>query len=300
MTLPGAGTKLCRAMSIKTLACVLFLGLSFSTAPAGDFQRELAGRWRGSWVVVEVGIRSDCGGMYTNNRLNGRRVSGSGTFALGAGELAQIDKVDLHRSRLDVLLTLAEPMRVSWQDGPFTLYRQAACRVELQAELPRSAVAGGDVAAVERALSQALERYDARQEAEASRSWNERQVEPYPDDYDATLAEHAHWKAEQANAAVRDRIGQAQAETVRVTERIESDDAYLSGFAQGVERARDLVWPACDGMVGGGVEAFVSRLPAGEKTDAQRRHDRGFEDGQRLVVSLELGRRLPGCFLSAP
>lgn len=282
------------------LGCGLVLAFSISATSAGDFQRELAGRWRGSWVVVEVGVRSDCGGMYTNNRLNGRRVSGTGAFTFGAGELAQIDKVDLHRSRLDVLVTLAEPKRISWQDGPFTLYRQTACRVELQTELPRSVVAGGDVAAVERALSQALERYDARDEAESSRAWNGRQVEPYPDDYDATLAEHAQWKAEQANAAVRDRIGQAQAETVRVTERIESDDAYLSGFAQGVERARDLSWPACDGMVGGGVEAFVSRVPAGEKTDAQRRRDRGFEDGQRLVVSLELGRRLPGCFVTAP
>ena len=271
-----------------------------SASHAGDFQRELAGRWRGSWVIVEVGVRSDCGGTYTNNRLNGRRVGGTGAFTFGAGELAQIDKVDLHRARLDVLLTLAEPTRVSWLDGPFTLYRQAQCRVELQADLPRSAVAGGDVAAVERALSQALERYDAREEAEASRSWNARQVEPYPDDYEDTLAEHGRWKAEQANAAVRDRIGQAQAETVRVTERIESDDAYLSGFAQGVELARDLAWPACDGMVRGGVEGFLSRVPAGEKTDAQRRRDRGFEDGQRLVVSLELGRRLPGCFVSAP
>ena len=287
-------------MNIKTVGCGFALALSFSAVSAGDLQRELAGRWRGSWVIVEVGVRSDCGGMYTNNHLNGRRVSGTGSFTFGAGELAQIDKVDLHRARLDVLLTLAEPMRVSWQDGPFTLYRQAACRVELQADLPRSAVAGGDVAAVERALSQALERYDAREEAEASRAWNARQVEPYPDDYEDTLADHGRWKAEQVNAAVRDRIGQAQAETVRVTERIESDDAYLSGFAQGVERARDLVWPSCDGMVGGGVEAFMSSVPAGEKTAAQRRHDRGFEDGQRLVVSLELGRRLPGCFVSEP
>jgi hypothetical protein len=300
LTLPDAGTTFCRAMNIKLLGSALVLAASVSAPSAGDLQRELAGRWRGSWVIVEVGVRSDCGGMYTNNRLNGRRVSGSGTYTLGAGELAQIDKVDLHRARLDVLLTLAEPMRVSSQDGPFTLYRQAACRVELQADLPRSVVAGGDVEAVERALSQALERYDAREEAEASRAWNARQVEPYPDDYEHTLAEHARWKADQANAAVQDRIGQAQAETVRVTERIESDDAYLSGFAHGVELARDLAWPACDGMVRGGVEGFVSRVPAGEKTDAQRRHDRGFEDGQRLVVSLELGRRLPGCFVSAP
>jgi hypothetical protein len=300
LTLLGAGTTFCPVMTIKLLGYGLALVASFSAASAGDLQRELAGRWRGSWVIVEVGIHSDCGGMYTNNRLNGRRVSGSGAFTFGAGELAQIDKVDLHRARLDVLLTLGEPMRTSWQDGPFTLYGQASCRVELQAELPRSVVANGDVTAVERALSQALERHDAREEAERSRSWNARQVEPYPDDYEDTLAEHARWKADQANAAVRDRIGQAQAETVRVTERIESDGAYLSGFAEGVERARDLAWPACEGMVRGGVEGFVSRLPGGDKADAQRRHDRGFEDGQRLVVSLELSRRLPGCFVPAP
>jgi hypothetical protein len=300
LTLPGGGTTFFPAMKVKTLGYGLVLALACSAATAGDLQRELAGRWRGSWVILEVGVRSDCGGMYTNNRLNGRRVTGSGAYTFGAGELAQIEKVDLHRARLDVLLTLAEPMRTSWQDGPFTLYGQTTCRVELQAELPRSVVASGDVAAVEGALSQALERHDAREEAEASRAWNVRQVEPYPRDYEETLAEHARWRAEQTNAAVRDRIGQAQAETVRVTERIESDDAYLSGFARGVERARDLAWPACEGMVRGGVEGFVARVPAGEKTDAQRRQDRGFEDGQRLVVSLELGRRLPVCIVSAP
>jgi hypothetical protein len=280
--------------------CFCVLLLAGSRTASADLQRELAGRWRGSWVVLGVDVRSDCGGLYTNNRLNGRRVASSGSRSFATGELAQIDKVDLHRARIDVKLTLAEPVRVPWQDGPFTLYRQVSCRVELETELPRAAVAQGDVAAVERALAQALERYDARDEAEASRAWNRREVEPYPEDYDDTLAEHARWKAEQANAAVRERIGQAEAETHRLADRIESDTDYVTGFAEGVELARDLAWPACDAMVRGGAEAFLARTGTGEKTDAQRRHDRGFEDGQRLVVALELARRLPACFVAVP
>jgi len=300
LTVPGAGHEVVRAMKTKLCLSLLALVLASSAAGAADLEKALAGRWRGSWVVLEVDVRSDCGGLYTNNRLNGRRVAGSGSWTFAAGELAQIDKVDLHRARIDLKLTLAEPVRTSWQDGPFTLYRQASCRVELETELPREAVAGGDVAAVELALNEALERYDAREQAQASQVWNQRQVDPYPEDYDATLAEHARWKAEQANAAVRERLVQAEAETDRVADRIESDTDYVAGFADGVERARGIGWPTCDGLVHGGVDAFVFRTSGATKTDAQRRHDRGFEDGQRLVVALELRQRLPGCFVGAP
>jgi hypothetical protein len=282
--------------TLLRLAVVLALT---PAAPAADLERELAGRLRGAWVVLEVPVRSDCSGAYTDNKVSGARAVGSGAHALPAGELGQIDKVDLHRARIDLKVTLAEPLRVSWQDGPFTLHRHAACRVELEADLPREVVARGDAVAVERALAQALERHDAREAAEASRGWNAREAEPFPDDYDATLAEHARWKAEQANAAVRARLDDADAEASRVADRLVSDPEYVAGFAQGVERARALRWPDCGGLVSGGVEALVSRPShAGNRTDAERRRDRGFEDGQRLVVALELRRLLPACFVS--
>jgi hypothetical protein len=279
---------------------LLALLLGTTLASAADLEDELTGRWRGSWVVLRLDVRSDCGGAYTNNRVNGRRVSSSGIQSFAAGELAQIDRINLHRARIDLKVTLAEPVRTAWQDGPFTLYRQTSCRVELETELPRSAVAKRDVAAVERALGQALERYDERGEAEASQARNRRQVEPYPEGYDDTLAEYGRWKAEQVNVAVRDRIVQAQAETDRVAARIDSDGDYVAGFAEGVERARAIGWPACEALVRGGVDGFVTRTTAAQKTDAERRHGRGFEDGQRLLVSLELTRRLPSCFVDAP
>jgi hypothetical protein len=285
---------------MRTLGASVLTVLLAASAHAADLEKELAGRWRGSWVIVNVDVRSDCTAAYTNNRLNGRRVAGSGSFSFGAGELAQIDKVDLHRARLDLKLALAEPVRASWQEGPFTLYRQASCRIELEAELPREVVAKKDLGAVERALGQVLERYDARPDAEGSKTWNGREVEPYPDDYEATLAEHGRWKAEQANAAVQQRLVQVEAEAARVADRIASDPEYVAGFAQGVERSRSLSWPACEAMVSGGVEALVVHAPTGTRSDAERRRDRGFEDGQRLLVSLELRRRLPGCFVDAP
>lgn len=286
-------------MTRTILVGCLLLSLG-SLALAADLEKDLQGRWRGSWVIVDVDVRSDCTAAYTNNRLNGRRVAGSGSFPFVAGELAQIDKVDLHRARLDLKLALAEPVRASWQEGPFTLYRHATCRIELEAELPREVVAKKDLAAVERALGQILERYDARPDAEGSKTWNGREVDPFPADYEATLAEHGRWKAEQANAAVQERIVQVEAEAGRVADRIDSDTEYVAGFAQGVERTRALSWPACEAMVVAGIEGFVVHAPSGKRTDAERRHDRGFEDGQRLLVSLELRRRLPGCFLDAP
>ena len=295
MTGGQGGHEVAQAMRI-----LLALLLGTTLASAANLEDELTGRWRGSWVVLRLDVRSDCGGPYTNNRVNGRRVSSSGIQSFHAGELAQIDRVNLHRSRIDLKVTLTEPVRTAWQDGPFTLYRQTSCRVELETELPRSAVAKRDFAAVERALGQALERYDARDEAEASKAWNRREVEGYPEGYDDTLAEYGRWKAEQVNVAVRDRIVQAQAETDRVAARIDSDSDYVAGFAEGVERARAIGWPTCDELVHVGVDGFVARAGAEERTDAQRRHDRGFEDGQRLLVSLELARRLPGCFVDAP
>ena len=58
-----------------------------------------------------------------------------------------------------------------------------------------------------------LSRFTSQGEATGSRAWNRRQRDPYPEDYERTLAAHAAWKAEQANAAIQARIDQAAEET---------------------------------------------------------------------------------------
>jgi hypothetical protein len=149
-----------------------------SPAGAGSFEEALEARWRGAWVLTRVDLRSDCASAYTDNRLNGRLVTGSGGHRFGPGELAQVERVDLKRSRLDLKLALSEPVLVGRQEGPFTLYHDASCRVELEVELPRSVVSGKELAAVEEALRSVVQAYPAEVEARSAPDWNGRRVEP--------------------------------------------------------------------------------------------------------------------------
>ena len=126
-------------MKPRYLVPVLLLSVAVP-ATAGDFQRTLQGDWLGAWVVVRGESYSDCNGGYTRNRINGTLVKGSAAWRFAPGELAKLDKVDLKRSRLDLSLTFDEPFLVSYQDGPFTLYREARCRVELEVEIDRKSV----------------------------------------------------------------------------------------------------------------------------------------------------------------
>jgi len=231
-------------MKQRYLALALALVLS-TPALAGDFQRTLQSDWLGAWVVVRGESYSDCNGQYTHNRINGTLVRGAAAWRFAAGELAKLDKVDLKRSRLDLSMTFTEPFLVAYGDGPFTLYREAQCRVELEVEIPREAVKGKNDSQVEQLLTQALERYSTEQQARASETWNEREMEPYPADYEVTVAKHTIWRAEQTNAAVHAQIDSAVDETTRLTDRLGSDPAYLAGFAQGVAAAKAAQLDAC-------------------------------------------------------
>lgn len=294
-------------MRLRDVCITVFMGAIAVAVPTGadaaGLERTLEERWLGAWVITSVETRSDCGGLYTNNRINGSLVHTGGRHGFEAGELAQVERIDLKRSRLDLKLRLPEPIRVSYQDGPFTLYQRTACRIELEIELPRAVVARADLATLDRTLAPVLARYASEAAARRSGAWNGREVDPYPEDYDRTLVEHAAWKAEQVNAAVQVRLDEAAAEVVRVTDRITSDADYVAGFAQGVERAQATTLGACETMAGRGVTGFVTARATptgGLREESDRRRDRGFEDGQRLVLGLELQRRLPACFVSAP
>jgi len=284
---------------LASLAGMLVLA---APALAGDFQRTLQSDWLGAWVVVRGESYSDCNGQYTHNRINGTLVKGAAAWRFAAGELAKLDKVDLKRSRLDLSMTFSEPFLVAYQDGPFTLYREAQCRVELEVEIPREAVKGKDDSQVERLLTQVLERYATEQQARASESWNEREMEPYPADYDETLAKHTIWRAEQTNAAVQSQIASAMQETTRLTDRMVSDPAYLNGFAQGVQAAKATQLDACTVLLSVDL-AEVRRQAAAAKSmesGGQVASISGYQDGKALVYGLEMMRNLPACLVRVP
>ena len=273
----------------RTLFVLLIMALIPAAASAGDLQKKMKNRWLGAWVVTNVESYSDCSGMHTNNRINGNLVQSRGTYNFASGELAKLEKVDIKRSRLDLMLTFNEPMLAPTQDGPFTLYVERSCRVEMELELPRDLVKSGDVAGIEEFLSLVIERHTNIRSAQESATWNMREIEPYPEDYEITLAEHSIWKANQYNAMVDAKLEIAMQETARVTDRVKNDPDYMAHFVSGVETARENRLGNCESMMG--------YLFGGRYGDTS---DPAWRDGRNLVYSLELIRELPACFVSVP
>ena len=273
----------------RILLVLVILSLIPAAASAGDLQKALKSRWLGAWVVTNVESYSDCSGMHTNNRINGNLVKSNGRYNFQAGELAKLEKVDAKRSRLDLMLSFQEPLLVPMQDGPFTLYNEVSCRIELEVELPRQLVKTKDVAAIEEFLGLVVERHANVNSAQDSSAWNMREIESYPEDYEVTLAEHAVWKANQYNAMVESKLEIALEETSRIPDRVQNEPDYMTHFLNGVRLARDNHLNSCEKMMG---YTFNGRI--GDTSDP------AWRDGKNLVYGLEMIRQLPRCFVPVP
>jgi len=290
-----------RAMA--KVAVILALAALSAPAFAGQLEDTLESRWRGAWVLTVTDIYSDCAGTYTGNNANGDLVRSRGRYRFRKGELAQVKDFDLEHSGMELSLILSEPLLLSYQDGPFTLYKEARCLTSLNVEVPRSVVKSKDPSQVEAALSPLLIRFTTDDAAMDSRAWNHREREPYPEDYDHTLAEHAAWKAEQTNAAIQARIDEASQETSKITERVNSDHDYLKGFAAGIEAVRGLELSSCDAFLDHSFQNIVPKppqLPVALIGSAAAEYQQGFQDGGRLVFGLESIRQLPNCMVPVP
>jgi hypothetical protein len=291
--------------------------LAVGAARASELQDEIEARWRGAWVVTSTETYSDCGGFYTDNRVNGRLVSGRAHMRFRSGEIAKVDSIDLKRSRLDLRLTLLEPVLASYQDGPFTLYNESQCKVEMQVELPRDEVKQKDVAGIEALVRPVLERHPSEDQARASRAWNKRQREAFPADYEETLARHSVWKAEQTNAAVQASMERLIDETSRIPDRISDDPDYMAGFVKGVEAGRAPHPVACSDLMTiaqasptvypiatPSAAATASYRKVGTATptsnEQEQRRQRGYQDGLRLTIGLDAVHRMPGCLVPVP
>jgi hypothetical protein len=267
-----------------------------ATSPLlADVEDELNRRWRGAWLIVDIGMTSGCSGSYTNNEVHGRMVSARGSERFDPGELVVVHKINLNRKRVELLIDLDEPILKRRQDGPFTLYDEAFCKVEMRFEL--GARKGGSADEIESLFDPVVRRFPGRVEAHDSGLWNGRVREPYPEDYEETLAEYERWKVLQTNIAVQEEIDQSIQEATRVIDRISTDAEYLSGFAEGVDEARDSSWrDSCGDLLSVTASSWTDRGDKGES----REWNRGFDHGQNLVFHLERARRLRGCFLPLP
>ena len=98
------------------------LVLSPSVVAASVLEDQLESELRGAWAVLSVEVFSDCAGYYNNNEMHGAGVSSKAKRRFDFGELVKIDKINLKRSRIDLFLSLSEPVLVCRVEGPFELF----------------------------------------------------------------------------------------------------------------------------------------------------------------------------------
>lgn len=282
----------------------LALGLALAAAgPAeANLEKELERTWVGAWVVARVETASDCSGTYTNNEVRGRLTSTRGSRRFEEGELARVDKLNLKSDRVDLYLSVAEPVLVARTDGPFTLYDERSCRVQLMVEVPRATIKGARREEVDGILLEAVDRYESAAAARRSRAWNGRERDPYPRDYEETLARHAAWKAEEVNRALAATRLAALDEAAQALSRVTDDPAYLAGFAAGVEAWRSRSAPGCSSLAGAGFSGDEQRPPSDRRgsSPGERAWQRGFRDGQIVAWATRVARAVEGCFVPVP
>ncbi|HEV8579089.1 MAG TPA: hypothetical protein VGX68_08385 [Thermoanaerobaculia bacterium] len=273
-------------MAWSTLALAV-LCVPIAVRGAG-LEDQLNARWRGGTVVTRLAMASSCDDYYNDNEVVGNRADSKARRRFTAGETARVERVGVHRGRIDVFLDLNEGVLEEIHDGPFTLYEPRTCKVQLKVPVPDR----WSAEQAEARLAELLELHGSVREAEASSAWNKRRREPFPPDYEKTLAAYEVWKAAQKNAAIQARMEAAVEEASRIGERVHSDADYLQGFAAGMERGRDRYFGDCGSL------AAASFYPDSGKGSSEWK--RGYEDGQRLGWDLTLLRRLKECFVPVP
>lgn len=285
-----------KRISRTLFASVVWLGTALAAPTEASTESELNALWRGAWTVVEVETYSDCQGNYTNNEVRQKRVRAKAEHRFSRGELATVHKINLKRKRVDVLVNLIEPILAARREGPFTLYDSLQCKVELQIQFPPG-VSSNKSREVDGLIASILERHDSADLAEGSATWNRRLREPLPEDYDETLLQYEHWRVEQLNARVAARIEDSVEDAARLVDRLGDDPDYLDGFAQGVDRGREVYrGDDCDRLLSMSRSSFVKNAPG----DHGRAFREGYREGQELVFFLESARRLPRCFVPPP
>ena len=280
--------------SRRAVLVVSSLALSFASGvEASALEGELRSRWLGAWVVLRAEVGSDCDDLFTNNKvIDGRSVHGA-KHSLPPGELAKVVKLYVKRKRIDVFVELAEPWRASRVDGPFELFDQVSCRVELQVAAPRVVIKSGDSARAAELLGRILERHESREAAAASQLWNRRRVEPLPAGYQETLARYESWLEERLIVDLQTRLDRALDEAADIVERAQRSEDYALGLAAGLGRSRSSRPSGdCESLVDESFYALSADAP--DELD-ERDWEAGYRDGQRLAFTIALADRLEGC-----
>lgn len=283
-----------RSRKLAALAAVAALaGIVGGAAARAGVEDDLDRRWQGAWVVVEVPVQSDCRSAgYADNDVHADLVHGKGAFEFAAGELARVHQVRLRRKRVEVQVDLQVPVLAARPDGPFTLYDRLFCKVELQFRVERPE--REDLAFVDARIGELLERHTTSEAAYDSPGWNGREVEPFPLDYEETLAAYEIWKVERHNAQVEARRREALELAAELIAGVEAGADYAEGFAAGVHANRRLRFDGCGAALSSAPAREAKRGPGSEE------YSRGHRDGSTLVYFIRLAETLQDCSLESP
>jgi len=272
---------------------MMFFAFAASASDLGDrLNRELAG----GWGVLEVEIYSGCAGTYSDNTVGSVGVSSKAGNRFSEGELVKIDKVKVKRQRVDLLLTIAVPLRRARMDGPFELYDDFECQAQLIVPVGREPVKTADTEAILVHIRENLTVFRSLAEAQESDAWNGREPEPLPTDYDTTLQRHAVWKAQQTNAAVRVATERALEAAADIAEDLSDDTDYLAGFAEGAEKMSSFAVDECSSLLSISYSVYHKNPPK----DRPSRWRSGYDDGQELVFNVLVADRLRTCQVPVP
>jgi hypothetical protein len=278
------------------LALLLTAVLAAASAAASDLEKRLESELRGAWGILEAEVYSACGGTYSDNTISAAGVASKAGHRFDPGELVKIDKIKVKRQRVDLLLTLAVPIRTSRNDGPFELFDERECRVQLIFPVPREQVKSGDTKALLDTVRTTITLWPSLTAAHESEAWNGRELEALPDDYAEILQRHATWKAEQTNAAIRTGVDHALAAAANIAEDLSDDPDYLAGFAGGAEQMSSLTISDCSSLLSASYTVYHKDAAK----DQPRRWRDGWDDGQELVFNVLVANRLQGCFVPVP
>ena len=116
-------------LGIRRVSGLLCLVLAASFSNASELGDRLDRQLKGGWGVLEIEVYSACGGTYSDNEVGAGGVASKARSRFSAGELVKIDNVKVKRQRVDLMLTLDAPLRVSRMDGPFELFDHRTCPV---------------------------------------------------------------------------------------------------------------------------------------------------------------------------
>lgn len=268
-----------------TLALVAALGGGLvADAASADVESELRAELVGRFALTRAALLSECTDHYTDVDVVGGRISGGRGVRFSAGELLHVDNVKIGPlAGLDVNVSLAVPYLLGFTDGPFTLYEERHCRVQLNFEVDREA--RRDRGRALAAIAAVLDLFDSEGAAKHA-GWNRREREPFPADWETTRREYEAWKIHQRNLAVRKKVDDLLAMAAQTIASLPAGDAYLAAFGAGA-RARDDSWSSCEAMLD--ASFYVS--------GSAKKKPNGWSDGEKVAWATRLARELQRCYL---